>query len=54
MTSPLLKKILLPLIVVVVLGICLMTFEQVRSIGVSLLTSAGIAGIIVGFAAQIC
>ena len=46
------ENIIVATIVVVVLGICLMTFEQVRSIGVSLLTSAGIAGIIVGFAAQ--
>ena len=29
-----------------------MTFDKIRAVGVSLLTSAGIAGIIVGFAAQ--
>ena len=38
------ENIIVATIVVVVLGICLMTFEQVRSIGVSLLTSAGVAG----------
>jgi small-conductance mechanosensitive channel len=31
---------------------CLMSFKEVRSIGISLLTSAGIAGIVIGFAAQ--
>lgn len=40
------------LIIIVAIAAGLMTFEQARSIGVSLLTSAGIAGIIVGFAAQ--
>ena len=29
-----------------------MSFDSIRSIGVSMLTSAGIAGIIIGFAAQ--
>jgi small-conductance mechanosensitive channel len=29
-----------------------MLFEQVRSLGASVLASAGVAGIIVGFAAQ--
>ncbi|WP_321331229.1 mechanosensitive ion channel domain-containing protein [uncultured Bacteroides sp.] len=46
------ENIIVVLISVVVVAFCLMTFEQVRSIGISLLTSAGIAGIIVGFAAQ--
>jgi len=40
------------LITVLTLAACLMSFEQVRTIGISLLTSAGIAGIIIGFAAQ--
>jgi len=39
-------------IVTVALAAALMTFEQARSIGVSLLTSAGVLGIIVGLAAQ--
>jgi small-conductance mechanosensitive channel len=34
------------------ISISLLTFEQARSIGLSLLTSAGIVGIIIGFAAQ--
>lgn len=40
------------LIIIVAIGVILMTFEQIRQIGVSLLASAGIAGIILGFAAQ--
>jgi len=41
-------------VIIVILGISavLMTFEEVRQIGVSILASAGIAGIIIGFAAQ--
>lgn len=40
------------LIVTLTIAACLMSFKQVRTIGLSLLTSAGIAGIIIGFAAQ--
>jgi len=39
-------------IIIIAISVALMTFEQVRSVGLSLLTSAGIAGIIVGLAAQ--
>ena len=39
-------------IVIVTISIILMTFDGARVIGKSLLTSAGIAGIIIGFAAQ--
>ena len=39
-------------IVIVTISIMLMTFEQVRQFGVSLLASAGLAGIVIGFAAQ--
>lgn len=44
-------------VVSVILGVCatavvLMQFEVVRSVGVSLLASAGLAGIVLGFAAQ--
>lgn len=46
------EGILVSLISILTIAICLMSFEEVRSIGVSLLTSAGIAGIIIGFAAQ--
>jgi small-conductance mechanosensitive channel len=46
------EKILEFLIILVAIGIALMTFEEIRKIGISLLASAGIAGIILGFAAQ--
>lgn len=36
----------------VAIGIALMSFNSIRNIGISVLTSAGIAGIIIGFAAQ--
>ncbi len=39
-------------IVIIAISAALMTFEQARAIGISLLTSAGIIGIIIGFAAQ--
>lgn len=46
------EGIITVLISIITFAIALMTFDQVRNIGVSLLTSAGIAGIIIGFAAQ--
>lgn len=46
------KGIINSLIVIIAISIGLLTFQQVRTIGISLLTSAGIIGIIVGFAAQ--
>ena len=39
-------------VVLLVLAFALMTFEAVREIGAGLLASAGVAGIVVGFAAQ--
>ncbi len=47
-----LEKILEFIIVIIATGIALMTFEEIRRIGLSLLASAGIAGIIIGLAAQ--
>ena len=46
------KQLVIILIGFVALSLVLMSFEAVRKIGTGLLTSAGIAGIIVGFAAQ--
>ncbi|HSG91057.1 MAG TPA: mechanosensitive ion channel domain-containing protein [Pseudomonadales bacterium] len=40
------------LIVIIGLGMALMTFDTVRQLGVSLLASAGIGGVILGFAAR--
>jgi len=47
-----LENIIIFIIVTLALGIALMSFESIRSVGISLLTSAGIAGIIIGLAAQ--
>lgn len=40
------------IVVVVTIVLCLMTFDTAKAIGISILTSAGIIGIVVGFAAQ--
>ena len=40
------------IIIILTVSFILMTFEQVRHIGVSILASAGIVGIVIGFAAQ--
>jgi small-conductance mechanosensitive channel len=47
-----LKKVVIVVVGVLTLATVLMTFEKVRQLGTSILASAGIAGIIVGFAAQ--
>ncbi len=47
-----LVRVLNILIVILGLGVALMTFEPVRHLGGSLLASAGIGGIILGFAAK--
>ena len=46
------KAIAQSIIVIIALSAALLTFEQARTIGISLLTSAGIVGVILGFAAQ--
>ncbi len=46
------KRIVVIVILFIGLACLLMTFEKVRQLGTSLLASAGIAGIIIGFAAQ--
>lgn len=46
------RRIVLFVIVLVAAAAIFMMFEQLRSLGVSLLASAGVAGIIIGFAAQ--
>jgi small-conductance mechanosensitive channel len=40
------------LVIVIAIAVGLLTFEKAKTIGLSLLTSAGILGIVVGFAAQ--
>jgi small-conductance mechanosensitive channel len=46
------ERVLNVLIIFLSLAVILLTFERVREIGVSLLASAGVVGIILGFAAQ--
>ena len=46
------RQVLLFIIMIVTASVILMMFEQLRVIGVSLLASAGIAGLILGFSAQ--
>lgn len=46
------ERILVFMVVLIAIAVALMTFEQIRKIGVSLFASAGVAGIILGFAAQ--
>jgi small-conductance mechanosensitive channel len=48
----LLRRIAVALIVIVMLALALMTFPEIRAVGVSLFASAGLAGIIVGLAAR--
>jgi small-conductance mechanosensitive channel len=47
-----LERILVFLIIIIAVGLMLMLFEDVRRIGISLFASAGVAGVIIGFAAQ--
>ena len=47
-----LERVLMFLIILFAVSIALMSFDSIRAIGVSMLTSAVIAGIIIGFAAQ--
>ncbi len=46
------QRVVIVLVSILAASTILMTFETVRQIGISLLASAGIAGIIIGFAAQ--
>ena len=47
-----LKRIIIIVIVVITVGAVLITFDRIQQIGTAILASAGIAGIIVGVAAQ--
>jgi len=46
------QRIINFMVILIALAIALMTFESIRRIGVGLFASAGVAGIILGFAAQ--
>ncbi len=47
-----LQKVIVFIVILVAISLILMLFESVRKIGISLFASAGIAGIIIGLAAQ--
>ncbi len=46
------EKVFIVLIIVIAAALMLMTFERIRHLGVSIFASAGIAGIVIGLAAQ--
>ena len=46
------ERILIVLVILLAFSVTLLSFPKIRQVGVSLLASAGIAGIIIGFAAQ--
>ncbi len=48
----LMERIIVFLIVIIGIGLILMLFDSVRRIGTTLFASAGIAGVIIGFASQ--
>lgn len=47
-----LERVLVFLIVLISIGLILMLFDEVKRIGISLFASAGVAGVIIGLAAQ--
>ncbi len=47
-----LRAVVIVVVAIVALAVILMSFDQVRQLGVAIATSAGIAGIVVGLAAQ--
>ncbi|PIB28817.1 hypothetical protein BFP77_09315 [Maribacter sp. 4U21] len=47
-----LERIIIFIVVILAIGLALMSFEEIREIGVSIFASAGVAGIIIGFSAQ--
>jgi small-conductance mechanosensitive channel len=48
----LIQKVCNSLIVLTIIALTLMTFESIRQIGATLLASAGVVGLVIGFAAQ--
>ncbi len=46
------QRIIIVLTAILALALMLMTFDEVRKLGISLLASAGVAGIVIGFSAQ--
>lgn len=46
------ERVIIFVLVLIGIAVALMSFSSIRSIGVAMLSSAGIAGIVIGFAAQ--
>lgn len=46
------ERVLIFIVLIIAIALALMTFSEIRKIGVSLITSAGIGGLILGLAAQ--
>lgn len=47
-----LERVIIFIVILIAIAVALMTFEGIKRIGISLFASAGVAGIIIGFAAQ--
>lgn len=47
-----LERIFIFIVTIMALGIALMSFEEIKEVGISIFASAGVAGIIIGFSAQ--
>jgi small-conductance mechanosensitive channel len=47
-----LERIVVFIIILIAIAVALMTFDGIRRVGISLFASAGVAGIVIGFAAQ--
>ncbi|MFS4416171.1 mechanosensitive ion channel family protein [Maribacter sp. 2307ULW6-5] len=47
-----LERIVIFIVVILAVGLALMTFDEIREVGISVFASAGVAGIIIGFSAQ--
>lgn len=46
------ERIFIFILTIMSLGIALMSFEEIKEVGISIFASAGVAGIIIGFSAQ--
>ena len=47
-----LERIIIFIVVILAIGAALMSFQEIRELGLSIFASAGVAGIIIGFSAQ--
>ncbi|RDY59948.1 mechanosensitive ion channel family protein [Flagellimonas nanhaiensis] len=47
-----LERIIIFIVILLAIGLALMSFKEIREIGISIFASAGVAGIIIGFSAQ--